>query len=66
MVGISVNKEFALDNNIVNETTINFCPIIDDIVIITDNHISNFYDVVREYDLKVISEDEIINLINNN
>lgn len=65
MVGIVVNKEFALTLGIVNEENIDIHPCVGDDIIITDVAVDNLGDIVSQHGFEVMSEEKLIELINN-
>jgi len=65
MVGIVVNKEFALTLGIVSEENIDIHTSVGDDIIITDVAVDNLGDIVSQHGFEVISEKKLIELINN-
>lgn len=65
MVGIVVNKEFALTLGIVSEENIDIHTSVGDDIIITDVAVDNLGDIVSQHGFEVISEEKLIELINN-
>lgn len=65
MVGIVVNKEFALTLGIVSEENIDIHTRVGDDIIITDVAVDNLGDIVSQHGFEVMSEEKLIELINN-
>lgn len=65
MVGIVVNKEFALTLGIVSEENIDIHTSVGDDIIITDVAVDNLGDIVSQHGFEVMSEEKLIKLINN-
>lgn len=65
MVGIVVNKEFALILGIISEENIDIHTSVGDDIIITDVAVDNLGDIVSQHGFEVMSEEKLIELINN-
>lgn len=65
MIGIVINKEFALTLGIVSEENIDIHTSVGDDIIITDVAVDNLGDIVSQHGFEVMSEEKLIELINN-
>lgn len=65
MVGIIVNKEFALTLGIVTEENIDIHTSVGEDIIITDVAVDNLGEIVTQHGFEVMSEEKLIKIINN-